>query len=133
MTYRILIEIYLIYSAFCVGNQFEELRDDYEGWKRIAAFCLFFILLPFGHIYSGLQWVWGRIEAYTAITFWYKYHFTKEWDSLQPHQLRRHQNIIKNHRNTNSLRHRYWRYCVSKIFERNNYNPDQDVDMGLES
>lgn len=133
MHYRILIEIYAAYSIFFLGRMSEELQDDYEGWRRIVAILFFLGMLPIGHIWMGLRWLAEKFEKYTALRFWYFMYFTKKFDTLEPHQLRTHQNIVKNHRNTNSIRDRYWRFCVKKIFERNNYNPEMDVNIDLAS
>jgi len=125
---RIIIEVYIVFSAFLIGQMFEEFMDDYKGWRRVLAVALYAILLPIQKLFEAIKWVLYKIEVYTAITFWLKFYLTKSWDNLSIGQLRTQHNICKNHRNTNSLRHRYWRFCVKKIFERNNYNPETDLN-----
>lgn len=132
--YHILISLYFVVSAFVAGMYLKDTYTDYvDSIKDYPKFLLMAAVITLLAI-PGVIWdeilrrpaIW--VAKYFQLKFFWDYFFTKEWNNLEPHQLRRNYNICKVHFNSDSLRDRIYRYCNYLVNKRNSYDPSKATE-----
>lgn len=109
--------IYLLFSFFEAGRFYEE--NQYTLRKIGFAF-----FVPFIGLARILDWLIGAvkwIDTTFQIRFFWEFYVTKRDGMFTPEKLERVNNIAKNHFNTNSLKHRMYRFALK--FANKKYGP----------
>jgi hypothetical protein len=116
--------ITLILAYFFVNSFF-------AGWMTAgrAAYYNVILALLFGVfflIYTVLavllvDIIWKNVNKYFQLQFFWDYHFRNSFSKMKVHDIKKLNDFCRKSKSTNRQNHIIYRYCISLINRRNNY------------